>query len=168
MPKKHRLVVHSLQQHRLHTVFVLLRLKHIRNKVQTSSNTSSVESLINRKATCRLWRQGLFTEYNFIRSLKYRPTFYKMPIQLTTYSGSPVKVLGTVTLNVKYGSIIARQFPFRVIQKGGNIRGVDLFDALRFTIYTPGKSSTIASIQASDVARSILNNWQPWQSNSNM
>ena len=82
----------------------------------------------------------------FFNSLQHKPHLSKSNLKLTTYTGFSVSVLGTAQLPVKYQSQEIQQFPFHVVRRGGNLMGIDLFDALGFNI--AARDSYVLPVQA--------------------
>ena len=80
----------------------------------------------------------------FINRLRQRPHLTQSPVQLTTYTGSPVDVLGIVNLNASFQKRRVQRFPFQVVRNGNNLMGIDLFDALGFSINTPDTHEILA------------------------
>ena len=83
---------------------------------------------------------------SFVNSLRRSPRYEPSNVKLSTYTGSPINVLGTVRLNVNFRSQELTSFPFHVVRSGNNLLGMDLFDALGFRISTPEIESTIATV----------------------
>ena len=55
-------------------------------------------------------------------------------MELVSYEGSPIKVIGDIHIPVQCGKHKLGAFHFYVTSSGANIMGVDLFDALGFQI----------------------------------
>ena len=55
-------------------------------------------------------------------------------MDLVSYEGSPIKVIGDIHIPVQCGKHKPGAFHFYVTSSGANIMGVDLFDALGFQI----------------------------------
>ena len=74
----------------------------------------------------------------YVNSLPDWHRFSTSSLQLTTYTGAQVKVIGILHLSVKYRGVRLDSFPFHIVQRGSNLMGKDLFDALGFNIRAPG------------------------------
>ena len=83
---------------------------------------------------------------SFLNTLRYQPQLYPSTVKLTTYTGSPVQVLGEVRLRVNHNSTELSSFPFQVVKHGGNLMGIDLFDALGLRITESDSDRTIATL----------------------
>ena len=83
---------------------------------------------------------------SFVNSLWRSPRYELSNVKLSTYTGSPINVIGTVRLNVNFRSQELTSFPFHVVRSGNNLMGKDLFDALGFRISTPETESTLAIV----------------------
>ena len=84
----------------------------------------------------------------FFNSLQHKPHLSKSNLKLTTYTSSSVAVLRTTPLPVNYQSQEIEQFPFHVVRRGGNLMGIDLFDALGFNI--AAQDSSVLTVQAQE------------------
>ena len=71
--------------------------------------------------------------------------------KLVGYAGSPIKVLGKAKLPVRYRRCQLAEFPFYITDKGTDILGLDLFDALGFQICWDPEELGSHSVQAVDL-----------------
>ncbi len=79
----------------------------------------------------------------------YREFFYSLPLgapstALCGYGNSKIEILGSLELTVCYGTKTLPSFVFHVAKKGANLMGLDLFDALGFTLVDSGGAAILA------------------------
>ena len=83
----------------------------------------------------------------FFNSLQHNSHLSKSNVKLTINTGSSISLLGITQLPVKYQSQEIQQFSFHVVRRGGILMGIDLFDALGFTIAAPDSAVLAVQIQ---------------------
>ena len=81
----------------------------------------------------------------FIDSLNPRPKLTRDHVNITSYTGNAIHNRGTTELPVRYHTRELLKFPFVIVDNGENLMGVDLFDALGFSIQKP---ETVASVKS--------------------
>jgi hypothetical protein len=67
-------------------------------------------------------------------------------LELQTYDGSSIKVLGCIRCSVQYGDVILHNFTFYVATSGRAVMGIDLFEALGFKMISPA-GATISAVE---------------------
>ena len=71
---------------------------------------------------------------NIVNSLRPRPHSEQSNVKLSAYTGSPVNMLGTVRLKLHFSSQYLSSFPFHVVRFCEILIGMDLFDAMGFSL----------------------------------
>jgi hypothetical protein len=79
----------------------------------------------------------------------YEQYFVNIPLrvpqlELHTYDGSSIKVLGCIRCSVQYGDVILHNFTFYVATSGRSVMGIDLFEALGFKMISPAGATISA------------------------
>lgn len=72
--------------------------------------------------------------YSTFRSLRQLPDLKESNVNLISYTGQAIYVIGHAKVTVIYGKLRVFDFNFIIVDKGDNIMGIDLFNAFGFTI----------------------------------
>ena len=105
----------------------------------------SVECIVNTEHLCLICDTGarvsILNEHT-VKKLNLIVTKPDKVMLLKTYTGAAVSTLGVVKATVRCGDNVVQNFSFVVVKSGSNIMGLDLFEALGYSIDIPSCHSS--------------------------
>ena len=113
------------------------RLKRLRCTV----GESEIELLVDSGAVASILNTRT------VKALRPTPLIHNSLVDLTSYTGQKIKVVGTITLSVRCGEQHVPSFKFVMVEEGDNLMGIDLLDALGVRITLPGSSCQVLVVR---------------------
>ena len=115
---------------------------------------NDVELLVDTGAVASILNDATF------QALRPRPDLKSTRLDLKSYTGQSIRILGQVHVPVSCGTQRVLSFPFIVVQHGDNLMGNNLLTALNFKIVQSDFATTsIAALQPTQESADLINEY---------